>query len=297
MAGCSRTYIATDLSRGRLRHLGVKLVDGGLEFPESIIPPETGGKYSDRNVNGHEVVRKDLPKETHYNTIEAPDWGSDYSTHPVDLPYEKYPRDYHAPQLAAIKISSPNREAGQSEYVLVFEVDRVLNQADPDFDDELLHCLNLLQENVGAVGVQESGATFADYLKNLRIDWEVLPPGTREEAVQRVFRNRQPTPQERGVVEERYDFLMSLKPEKLVYGMSGVQRYFGAMLADDLVVFENVEYGNAVYVMFDDWRELSRRSRTELLSGRFGENFERIPHAAGWRDKLTILLQKRGWHP
>lgn len=298
VAGCTRTYSAGDLSGGRLHHLGVEIVDGRLEFPESIIPPGTSGKYSDRNVNGHEVIRKDLPKETHYNTVEAPDWGdSYYGTHTVDLPYEKYPRDYYAPQLAPIKISSPNREGGQSEYVLVFEVDRVLNQGDPNFEDDLIHCLNLLQENVGATGVQPSGATFADYLQNLRIDWEVLPPGTREEAVQRIFRNRQPAPEEKAVVEERYDFLMSLKPEKLVYGMSGVQRYFGALLADDLVVFENVEYGNAIYVMFDDWRELSRRSRTELLSGRFGKNFERIPHAAGWRDKLIILLQKRGWHP
>ena len=77
----------------------------------------------------------------------------------------------------------------------------------------------------------------------MTVSWEVLPPGTKEEAVERVFCGRTPSPEERGVVEDRYTFLMGLKPKNLVFGLSGIQRYFGAQIADDLVVFENIEYG------------------------------------------------------
>jgi hypothetical protein len=292
VAGISRKYTAADLASGKLKHLGVQLLNDGLEFPESVAPPAASGKYSDRNLNGYEVVRKDLPKETHYNTVEAPDWGdSSNGTHPVDLPYEKYPRDFHGPHQASIKINSPNRSPGQSEYTLVFEVDEVLKQQGADFEVDLLSALNLLQENVGSCGVQKSGATFADYMKSMTVNWEVLPPGTKEEALQRLFRNRQPTPQEKATVEERYDFLMGLNPQKLVYGMSGIQRYFGALIQGDLIVFENIEYGNAIYIMFENWQELSKRSRTELMSGRFGKNFERIPHGSGWKDKVKTTIQ------
>jgi hypothetical protein len=292
VAGCSRRYTAADLAKGRLAHLGVRLFDGKLQFPESIIPPARSGKYSARNVNGYEVIRKDLAKETHYNTVEAPDWGDrSNGTHSVHLPYEKYPRDFYGPELAGIKISSPNRGADRSEYTLVFEVDQVFNRKNRGFGPSLLAALNLLQENIGSSGVQKSGATVADYLKTMTVSWEVLPPGTREEAVQRLFRNRQPSPEEKATVEERYDFLIGLKPKKLVYGLSGIQRYFGGLLEQDLVVFENIQYGNAIYVMFEDWQDLSKRSRTELLSGRFGKNFERIPHASGWKSQVKGVIK------
>ena len=86
---------------------------------------------------------------------------------------------------------------------------------------------------------------------------------------------------------------MSLKPAKLVYGLSGFERYFGGLIKDDLVVFENIEYGNAIYIMFENWRELSQKTRTELLSGRFGRNFERVMHGSGWKGKVKAVIKAR----
>ena len=68
--------------------------------------------------------------------------------------------------------------------------------------------------------------------------------------IDRVFADRKPTEQESSVVAGRYEFFMSLNPEKLVYSSSGFQRHFGTIVKDDLVVFENVHNGNAIYVMF-----------------------------------------------
>ena len=59
----------------------------------------------------------------------------------------------------------------------------------------------------------------------------------------------------------------------------------------DLVVFENIEYGNALYVMFDDWHELSKKSRIELLSSKTAK-FIRIPHTKTWKHRLRSIINK-----
>lgn len=247
VVGCSQVYRVGDILSGKLKHLGIELSNKGLTFSDSIIPLAKNGKYSGRNINGYEIVRKDLPKETHYNSVETPNWGDSYNgTHTVDLPYEKYPRDFYAPQLKRIKISSPNHGAGQYKYVIIFEVDQVLDPKNKNFKTNLLECINFLQENVESCGIQKSGASVNDYIKSINVAWEVLPPGTKEDAIARIFHDRKPTLEEKSLVEERYSFLMSINPKKLIYGMSGIQRYFGGLINDSLVVFENISYGNAI---------------------------------------------------
>jgi hypothetical protein len=276
-----------------LSHLGITFAQEGLSVPSAVLPPTERGRYSDWNVNGKEIVRKDLPKETLYNQVEAPDWGSSYGTHTVALPYERYPRDFVTPSLTRFNMKCPNPAHGQDKYMIVFEVDRILVKGDPNFDADLLACLNLLQENVGCCGVQSSAATIDDYLRSLKVMWELLPPGTREEAIARLFNGRTPSLQEKVNTEDRYDFLLSLHPAQFIYGTSGLERYFGASLKDDLVIFENISYGNAIYIMFEDWRELSQRTRTELLSGRYGQNFERVLHKADWKKAVRAIVKER----
>jgi len=293
IAAYVRTYETTKLASGELKHLGISVSGDKITIPDSALPPARIGKYSDRNLNGYEVVRKDLKKQTHYHSVETPNWGDfSYGTHDVNLPYEKYPRDFHGPQHVRIKMACPSENAKADRTMIIFEVDKVLDQEARDFKASLLECLNLLQENVGACGVQKAGATTAEYLKTMRVAWEILPPGTVEEVITRVFKGCTPTKEEASSITDRYNFLMSLKPEKLIYGTSGFQRYFGALIHERLVIFENIEYGNAIYVMFEDWKDLSQRSRTELLSGRYGNNFDRVLHVSGWKKKVRAIIKR-----
>jgi hypothetical protein len=294
VAACLRTFSASALRDGQLRHLGISLSNNGLEVPSSVLPPVAQGKFSEYNIDGREIVRKDLPKETHYRSVDVPNWGDyTYGSHTVDLPYERYPRDFVAPRLSEIRIHCRDTEPGRPQYAIAFEVGWVLDRTSPEFETQLFEALNLLQENVGACGVERAGSTIEEYERSLAVTWEILPPGSQDHVIARVFRGREPSDEEREAVADRYKVLMALKPRHLVYGTSGFQRYFGALLEDDLVVFENVRYGNAIYVMYGDWRRLSQRSRTELLSGRFGENFDRIPHTRGWKKQLKLLIKER----
>jgi len=100
-----------------------------------------------------------------------------------------------------------------------------------------------------------------------------------------------PSEEKRGVVEARVKLFNSLKPKAFVRGRGGLTSYVGAQFADDLVVFENLNHGNALYVLYDNWIEVSKRSRLELLKGT-SEKFDRFIHVEGWEDRFTEHMEK-----
>jgi hypothetical protein len=294
VAGCAVKFKAADLAAGRLKHLGITIGPDGLKVPPSVVPPGNQGKYSSWNVEGREIVRKDLPKETHYTSVETPNWGdSSNGTHTVDLPYEKYPREFHPPRELEILMNCHDAGPGLSVYVVAFKVQEVLDKTATGFEKMLFEDLNLLQENIGFCGVEAAEMALRDYIKSLRVSWEILPPGTIDQTMQRLFQGKTPLAEEKAVAVERYEFFMSLKPKSLVYGDSGFRRYFGALLEEDLVVFENTQYGNAVYVLFENWADLSARSRIDLIAGKYGTNFQRVVHQSGWKGTVREIVAKR----
>jgi hypothetical protein len=150
-----------------------------------------------------------------------------------------------------------------------------------------------LQENVWAADAFESTASMEDYGKTVKVDWEILPPGKIDNVMTKMLMGKGPiTDTERKQMKARLEGMAKLEPKAYIAGASGFARYFGAMFEDDLVAFENLEYGNALYVMYEDWATLSQRSRTELLKGP-SEGFERILHTKGWETQLVGCIQAR----
>lgn len=294
VVGCALKVKGESLAAGHLKHLGIELNASGVTFAPAVVPPKAQGRYSTWNVEGQEIIRKDLPMETHYTSVESPNWGdSYYGTHTVELPYKKFPRDFLPPRELEISISCHDARPGLLTYIFAFKVQEVLDKTDKAFGARLFENLNLLQENVGACGVEAANVAMKDYLKTLHVSWEILPPGTVDQTIERLFRGKTPSPSEKDVATERYSFFMSLKPQSLVFGNSGFRRYFGALLEKNLVVFENIQYGNAVYVLFENWENLSTRSRIDLIAGKFGTAFERVPHKPGWNSEVKEIVKRR----
>lgn len=293
-AGTTLPITRDQAEGGVFRHLQIEWGEGGLTLPHRVLPLAEMGKWSARNTIGHEIVHDDQAKELRYRTVETPNFG-DWSkgSHPVDLPYEAYPRTYFPPKYASLELDviAENRVEGTTE--VRCRCDEVLQTGMRHFDTHLLWDLNLLQENVGSADVFPADATREDYLETLRVNWEILPPGERESNIATIIgRGRQVDPEVRRELEERYEFLERLSPRNFVAGTSGFARYFGAQFRDDLVVFENVEYGNAAYVMGEDWEELSRLTRTELLK-RAELDFDRLIHRGAWKPKLKAVIRRR----
>lgn len=236
------------------------------------------------------MIRRDLPKEPNYQLHEVPSWGSLTSTHTVYLPHPRYPRDVVAPRLNEITMVQGNPGSDSDQVVLSFRVEEIFTGRDANFENTLLSNLNLLQENVGACNVYPADQSISDYIQTLHVDWEILPPGTVGEVLARLFPNNSGTREERDTAADRFAFFESLSAEKIVYGLSGNRRYFGAILPSGAAVFENLNYGNAVYIFFSDWERLSQLSRIELLSGRQGKDVVRVLHVPGWQNTVRKVV-------
>src|ERR1017187_3466308 len=204
MVGCAVKFKADALLSGSLKHLGISQTPQGVQFPPAIIPPKEQGKYSAYNIEGIIIIRKDLPKETHYRSMEVPNWGDSYNgTHTVDLPYEMYPREFQPPRELEITMDCANKNPGLTTYVISFQVAETLDKTAKDFEERLFENLNLLQENIGVCGVESANVPLVNYAKSLHLSWEILPPGTLANTIARVFQRRTPSQQQKDVVTER----------------------------------------------------------------------------------------------
>lgn len=293
VVACLRRIPKDHLSHGIYSHLGMIWADGGVTFPEQVVPDPRTGRYSRANIEGKSIPRKDLPMVTRTFSVDAPNYG-DWSlgSHEVSWDRDVYQRDYIPPRELAIKIEQVAEDVQLQSLVFRFTVDEVLDRGSTDFHERLLFNINLLQENVGNFDVFPSSAPVETYLKSLYVNWELLPPGEREVNIAKIFRSvKTDEPRIRQQIAQRYDFLARLKPLQFIRGTNGFRNYCGAQFAPDLVVFENIEYGNAIYVMFEDWATLSQKSRTELLA-EHPDNIVRVPHTADWEGRLSGLIRK-----
>jgi hypothetical protein len=129
-----------------------------------------------------------------------------------------YIREIYPPKQVDLSIGLVERRG--EGFLLKFAIDQVLSRRTPNFEQELLYNLNLLQENVGAADVFESATSLADYALSVKVDWQLLPPGTVDEVVAAMLRNKRPvTPQEEAVMKERVTVMHRLNPEATSRGL------------------------------------------------------------------------------
>lgn len=292
-----------DLVRGRYRNLGLVFENDSLVFEPNFVPNPASGRYAKTNTVGKTIVRKDLPKV--YKTIymgERPIFG-DWSKGSFSLNQTRhiYQKDFKHPKhlSIAIELLDTSEENGEKVFTITISVDEVLSKSAPDFEERLLFNLNVLQEatyssEIFTMNIFAANASAADYFKTLNVAWEIFPPGERDRDLEKILSNYSKVTEDlKRQIQARYDLLFSIEPTpKIIIGASGVRKYFGALFAPDLAVFENLEYGNALYVMYENWTELSKLSRTEVLN-RPEKDYTRIEHKRGWENRLKQVVASK----
>jgi len=252
------------------------------------------GLYSERNAHGWVEKRKDLPKITKTFYWESPNFGdaATYGTHLHFHDRQVYQTEYHEPRFYRIRTKLLKMASGPvGGGVYQITVDQPLLRSQKGFEKELLFILNLLQENCGEVDVFSDGASADEIISTLSLDWDVFPPGTNEDIVRRFTGGRQLPAGKAGVVAERVKLFSLLKPNVYLKGKGTFGNYIGARYADDLVVFENMDYGNALYILYDDWAEVSKRSRLDLIRGT-DATFDRLVHSYGWEQAFGKIMKR-----
>jgi len=289
VAACAKRLRPEDINN--YSHLGMKLIDGNLSIPAPKVPPAKSGRFSKANIEGREVVRRDLPmvqKTFYWETPNFGDWSN--GSHTSSVTRDVYRRDFYPPKQVELTIELLQTYENPAQYLVKFAVNQVLNRRAADFEWDLFYNLNILQENVGAIDAFKSTSTLEEYGKTVKVDWEILPAGNVNDVIRRMLQGKKSVSDaDRKQMKERLEVMAGLEPKAYVAGTSGFARYFGAMFEDDLVVFENLEYGNALYVMCENWKVLSQRSRMDLLKGP-ADGFERILHTSGWQAQLEGII-------
>ncbi|MGD6854487.1 hypothetical protein ACQCVO_05385 [Bacillus infantis] len=287
----SKDVKKTDITEGKYEHLGIMYENAELSFP-SFVMPKPVGRYSKYNIEGRARIRRDLPKVDKTFTHEVPHFG-DWSkgSHTFSSTRKVFQKEFWLPKELMIEINSLAET--EDAVTFKFSVDRPLkNTGDVTFQNELLYYCNVLQENTGMYDIFPASATDQDYIKTLFVEWELLPPGTEnlERNVKHLLgKHRSPNEKLEGVYKDRLTFFDSLKPREYISGTDGFNRYFGAKLKDDLVILENSRYGNALYIFFEDWQELSKLSRGDLLMSQ-DKDFERVTHNGNWKNRVTNVI-------
>jgi hypothetical protein len=294
VVGCIKKIPKDQLEAGKYAHLGLNHIGDQAAIPESCVPLAELGPYSTKNREGWEVKRDDLPKITKTISFDVPNWGDPSNGyHTVDHERDVYQRDYYDPPLFAVRMQA--LKASDSAVIVKFVVDWPVDRGSEDFEHDLLFALNLLQENVGACGVLPADASAGELLATLDLGWEFFPPGTAPE-IERFFRGgmKKATPEVDAIIKDRAELFCKLNPQRYIRGIGGLSRYVGALFAEDLVVFENVHYGNALWVLYESWAETSKRSRIDLLRLR-DTPFDRFVHSDGWQDRFAehIAMEKK----
>lgn len=290
VVAATKTVSNAEIGKGTYAHLDLSIGEDGQLLETKVTPLGDVGQFSNKNQEGWTEIRRDLPKIVKTFSTETPNFGDwSYGSHTVSREREVYQREYHEPR--DIPIAVDILRGSENCWVVRFTVENALRKGAENFENDLLFCLNLLQENAGAIDIHPNDAPPESYLAALQLEWEIFPPGTIDEVVSRLTHVKASTrrPEHVEVMRKRVKVFSSLDPVAYIYGVGGMNHYIGAKFADDLVVFENVRYGNALYVLYEDWELISRRSRSELLKGTDAD-FDRIIHSSGWEGRLKELI-------
>jgi hypothetical protein len=294
--GAVKTIAVSDVRKGLYAHLGLDtdVLDEEVVSNGPRQPPADAGKWSFRNARGWDRKRPDLPMVPKSFVWESPNFGdaSTYGTHTHYQTRQVYQHQVFEAQGMMIEPTVLSQTGGD-QVVVKFALTPLLSRTQPEFELMLLWALNVLQENTGAAGIYPSTATKEDYLGTIQLDWDIFPPGTIDDVV--TWFTSKPSAASRAPdfdkhLRDRTAAFGRLKPQSYIRGSGQFGSYFGAKFADDLVVFENLRYGNALYILYDNWSDISQRSRLDLLRDHDAK-FDRVVHTADWQFQFDKIMR------
>ena len=267
--------------------LALRAEDDRIKTGDPVLPPPTLGIHARRNLDGWDEKRTDLPKERRTVSSWVPSWNSG-SYHLVFREIDAYPIERHPPRL--LTISATVLEPLVEGALVRFRVDQPLLRESESFARDLQFNLRLLREAAGNANVFDADLSDDQFARIQQVDWELLPAGSTERVLAQLEARKPVAPARLAVARERLEALERLGHDGFIVGTGRFARYFGARFGERLVALENLEYGNALYLFEENWEQLTRFSRTELIRRR-DATVHRVPHLPGWQSAIRKLVR------
>lgn len=276
------------------QHLEISCNEQGLIIPnEAVIPSEKMGRFSKYNIYGRTIVRKDLPKVDRWYFWDIPIYG-DYSKGTITASQKRnvYQREYWDPEYLAIKIELIS--SSNNVYLVKFSFEHPISKDSSTFDHDLLFRCNILQENLQECHAYAPESPKETYINTYYLDWDIFPPGQLSPEVIYSRSNASKGKVELTEFKKRLEVIRGLNVKSEIQGKGIFSKYFGVILDNDIVIFENTFWGNALYVVYDNWENVSKIPRSELIKmDPAKRNFERIVHGKYWITALSNAINKK----
>ncbi|MDO3426458.1 hypothetical protein QWT87_16375 [Chryseobacterium sp. APV1] len=273
------TDINAQLQRVNQIGFTTSLTEGEAILPEGI------GPISRFNANGKFNIRRDLEKEPFY--IERvwtwTDWGGNTHSRIVSIRRLRYPRELITPPSEELLIDSYNGNK--------IIVSRQLTKTPENFED-IKHIMNLFLEYFGEFDlIREDYQPFV--AENItRLNWKIFPQGEYPWERVRVVANERIQRQSIGnrpIIENHLEKISAFIPNFVAVGQGGFSDYVVFGFPDrNLYIFESVRSGNATYIFNNNWVDLSRLTKGEILSNNLQQ--ERILHTPTWEQRINQVL-------
>lgn len=273
--------------KDKLKEIGFK---NHLE-PGFKILPKVVGPVSDRNANGDYEIHKDQEKEIHYSMIEwtYKQWAGPGETVEVTestaRPYEKYPRTFIPPMSVELTLVEDEDELIIVSPEMIFKDEN---------KDKIIHTVNLFLEIFGECQVLNNNQKAIKMPEIKRLNWEVLPKGKmpwekRKQQIKK-FIDRA-NGKNKNVVEHRLEEINKYEPDFTAIGKGGFNGYIVHGFNDNnTYVLESIYTNNATYILEDNWEEISKLTKAEILNDDLHK--DRVIHSKNWYKKINEILKK-----
>lgn len=259
---------------------------------DTVLPSSKIGPISLYNAEGKYIPQKHLPKETAYREMEWhwEEYNGPYDRTPrsriVDVPYKRYPRKFLSPP--SIELSLLNDVNGN---VLVTSPEMDYDNKDAE---TIKHTINLFLELFGECDILYRDLTAIIKSPSRKLNWTILPPGIRPwielEEILKPILDELPKGN-KPVVRNKLRIINQYGPNFTATGQGGFRGYiiFG-FEQKGIFVCESIYYGNATYLFDENWEELSKKTKAEILNNDL--QLDRIIHRAStWKRQITKWLK------
>lgn len=273
-------------NESKIDRFGFKLDDSN----GTTILPSVFNSYSKRNAEQFFTINKSLPKEKYTQTIfwTRTEWAGRGETREVtefiDIPRERYHRDFHLPYSVEFTLVRT-----ESENAIVSQPLRYTNEN----VKKIINTINLVLSLFGECEIiSDDESNEEKPTKLLRVNWEILPKGNYpwekiKKSVERISEKYNTTQKE--MMLRNCEEINKLSPDFVAYGRAGFRGYavFG-FTEKNLYILESMFPNNATYIFEENWEELSKLSKGEILNNNLHK--ARITHTSKWKEKFDEIM-------
>jgi len=276
----------SDIDSGSAINIGFS---SSLSPGESVLPKAIGN-ITRLNAEGKYVPLKDKPKETHYRQQEwtwkefRGRYNFEEKSKIVDIPYERYPREYIEPPAVELNIVTT---ANDEKFIVSDSVElRTEN------DELLVHVINLFLEIFGHCEIRSKNLDSIIRAPLRKLNWDVLPSGKKPWGELKPLLKHVTDNLSNGnkvVIDKRFESINIHEPDFVAVGIAGFSGYliFG-FPEKNLYVLESTQTNNATYVIENNWEFLSGLTKADILKNRLHK--ERVIHRESWFNEINRIL-------